>query len=534
MGLTEIQQRILKKVVERFLNSNGSTARIALVREFEDPDAIDQLYTYQLLKTSDGSNYLPTALSFHYCDDDEIEAFAKRGVEVLAEAFRNMYLADKIDLSPAGLMSAAAAIDPRADEKMIRLGLYLAPDFGLLAGFNGGNSQKPDVTPTGINERVVKLKKLDTLWIDHVNTRTSWTMVDTPDKNKTAETINAEHGLVPSSGNAHFDLNEVSEETTGARKSFETHTIVPLKDLPAKQACAVDLQSLLGWGVSVAVLYLDLDNFKAVNDKYRHEGGDVCIGKAAEMFGRVIQHRGRLYRLHATGDEFVILLPNFNQDEARATAERIRIAIEQQSPGGDIPVTASIGGVVATSGMNGQEALRLADEAMYAAKQIRNRVHFNTDEVPPPKKSSPDFKEISAMRDRDPDNENGQTPSPKQIAQMARKGSLYERDNAGKQFLGTRVCWKLRLREIWDRKNLMGEIGAQFTSRGNLGPTVHVIVRLKDYPALKSVRGGEFCEITGVIERVESHVSIYLADASIKFLPEPPEPEDPFEMIMNA
>jgi diguanylate cyclase (GGDEF)-like protein len=309
---------------------------------------------------------------------------------------------------------------------------------------------------------------------------------------------------------------------------------VPLKDLPAKQACAVDLQSLLGWGVSVAVLYLDLDNFKAVNDKYRHEGGDVCIGKAAEMFGRVIQHRGRLYRLHATGDEFVILLPNFNQDEARATAERIRIAIEQQSPGGDIPVTASIGGVVATSGMNGQEALRLADEAMYAAKQIRNRVHFNTDEVPPPKKSSPDFKEISAMRDRDPDNENGQTPSPKQIAQMARKGSLYERDNAGKQFLGTRVCWKLRLREIWDRKNLMGEIGAQFTSRGNLGPTVHVIVRLKDYPALKSVRGGEFCEITGVIERVESHVSIYLADASIKFLPEPPEPEDPFEMIMNA
>jgi diguanylate cyclase (GGDEF)-like protein len=363
---------------------------------------------------------------------------------------------------------------------------------------------------------------------------------DDPSKIKTAEfervgriVINNLVGDVASSGNANAS-NEVSEATTGAEKSFDTYTIVPLKDLPSKQACIVDLQSLLGWAASVAVLYLDLDNFKAVNDKYRHEGGDVCIEKAAEVFGKAVQHKGRLYRLHGTGDEFAILLPNFDQNEARATAERIRIALEQQSPGGDISVTASIGGVLATSEMSSQEILKLADEAMYAAKQIRNRVHFNTDEAPPPKKSSPNFKEISAMRDRDPDNENGQTPSPKEIAKAARKGSLYQRDSSGKEFVGMRVCWKLRLREIWDRKDLRGEIGVQFNSRGNLGPTVHVIVRLKDYPALKDVRGGEFCEITGVIERVESDIGIYLADASIKFLPEPPKPEDPFEMIMNA
>jgi len=149
--------------------------------------------------------------------------------------------------------------------------------------------------------------------------------------------------------------------------SFDTHTILPLKDLPSKQDCLVDLQSLLGWAPSVSVLYLDLDNFKAVNDKYRHEGGDICIGEAAEIFGKVIQHKGRLYRLHATGDEFVILLPNFDQSEARATAERIRMAIEQQNPGKDIPVTTSIGGIVATSEVNGQQALKLADDAMYVA-----------------------------------------------------------------------------------------------------------------------------------------------------------------------
>jgi diguanylate cyclase (GGDEF)-like protein len=324
-----------------------------------------------------------------------------------------------------------------------------------------------------------------------------------------------------------------SDATTGVKQDFDTSTTVPLKDLPSKQSCLVDLQSLLGRAASVGVLYLDLDNFKAVNDRYHHEGGDICIERAAEMFGKAVQHKGRLYRLHGTGDEFAILLPNFDQNEARATAERIRVALEQQSPGGDIPVTASIGGVLATSEMSSQEVLKLADAAMYAAKEVKNTVHFNTDKTPAPKKSR-NFEDISALRDRDIDNENNQTPTPKQIANKARKRSLYERDEAGKEFLGIKVCWKLRLREIWDRKNLKGEIGVQFSSRGNLGPTVHVIVRLKDYPALKTVHGREFCEVTGVIERIESDIGIYLTDASITFLPEPAKPSDPFEMIMNA
>jgi hypothetical protein len=44
MALSEVQQKILKKVVERFVNSKLSTERIALVREFEDPDAIDSFF----------------------------------------------------------------------------------------------------------------------------------------------------------------------------------------------------------------------------------------------------------------------------------------------------------------------------------------------------------------------------------------------------------------------------------------------------------------------------------------------------------
>jgi TIR domain len=178
MGPTEIQQKILNRVVERFVHLKQSTERVALVREFEDPDAIDQLYSWQLLKTSDSANYLPTALSFHYCGNDEVEAVAKRGMEVLAEVFRSMYLRGKIDLSPESLFSEATKIDKHADEKMIRLGLYVAPDFGLVAGCVGGNLQQPDITPTGISERVVKLKKIDTLWGDYINARIPWRKED--------------------------------------------------------------------------------------------------------------------------------------------------------------------------------------------------------------------------------------------------------------------------------------------------------------------------------------------------------------------
>jgi len=178
MALSEIKRKIINRVVDRFVNLRQSSERIDLVREFEDPDAIDQLHQSQLLKTINNNNYLPTTLSFHYCGNEEIEAYAKRGMEVLAEMFRRMYLQGKIDLTPEGLISEAAKIDQHADERMIRLGLYVAPDFGLLAGYGGGNPQQPDITPTGISEQVVKLKNIDTLWDTFMSERIPWPVQD--------------------------------------------------------------------------------------------------------------------------------------------------------------------------------------------------------------------------------------------------------------------------------------------------------------------------------------------------------------------
>jgi hypothetical protein len=178
MPPTELEQRVLCRVIDRFLNSGETTNRIALNREFEDPDAIDRLKQWMLLKTFDDANYLPTALSFHYCGNAEIEDLAKRSVEVFARVFRNMYMNGDSDFSPEKLKAKAKAVDDRCDDEIIGLGLYLAPDFGLLSSFTGGNHQRINVTPIAISERVVKLKNIDILWDTYMRERVPWVVQD--------------------------------------------------------------------------------------------------------------------------------------------------------------------------------------------------------------------------------------------------------------------------------------------------------------------------------------------------------------------
>jgi diguanylate cyclase (GGDEF)-like protein len=161
-------------------------------------------------------------------------------------------------------------------------------------------------------------------------------------------------------------------------QTFATTRIPSLAELKDKSACAADLQSLLDSNKQgrVAVLYIDLDNFKSVNTAKGHDGGDKCIALAASIIGSVVQHKGRVYRLHGTGDEFAVILPNYDESEAKVTAERIRRAVEEQKPGGDISVTTSIGVFIATGGITAEHALTQADQVMYEAKKTKNTIHF--------------------------------------------------------------------------------------------------------------------------------------------------------------
>jgi diguanylate cyclase (GGDEF)-like protein len=158
------------------------------------------------------------------------------------------------------------------------------------------------------------------------------------------------------------------------QQSFSATEVAALKDLPKKDDLLADLNRLLVLPGQIGVIFIDLDNFKTVNDTLGHNAGDKCIEQAAQVIGSVVLHKGRLYR-YASGDEFMVVLPNVDESEAAATAERIRKAVELQNIGGPVKVTASIGAVVAAEQVyaSAEQILKAADDAMYQSKKEKKK-----------------------------------------------------------------------------------------------------------------------------------------------------------------
>jgi diguanylate cyclase (GGDEF)-like protein/PAS domain S-box-containing protein len=131
-------------------------------------------------------------------------------------------------------------------------------------------------------------------------------------------------------------------------------------------------------GKHVGVIFIDLDNFKGVNDSLGHSAGDRLLAGVAERLQACVRPVDTVARLG--GDEFAILLEDVGTiDDATAVAQRIFSALETSFDAGakDIVARASMG--IAISGVNGagsdvESLLRDADVAMYAAKAHgRNR-----------------------------------------------------------------------------------------------------------------------------------------------------------------
>lgn len=126
-----------------------------------------------------------------------------------------------------------------------------------------------------------------------------------------------------------------------------------------------------------SVVMLDIDRFKAVNDKYGHAVGDAALVKVAEVCHGVIRESDSLCRFG--GEEFVVLLPETSQADAHILAERVRTALANSTVAlGDISlwITASFGiAEMSLAHRSVQDVLIAADAAMYVAKDCgRNRV----------------------------------------------------------------------------------------------------------------------------------------------------------------
>ncbi|PLQ02438.1 GGDEF domain-containing protein [Cupriavidus pauculus] len=159
-------------------------------------------------------------------------------------------------------------------------------------------------------------------------------------------------------------------QVTGLEIASQTD---PLTGLLNRRALEARMATLEASGRQVAVIALDIDHFKRVNDSFGHDIGDVVLQRLADMMRQASRATDLAFRVG--GEEFLMLLPDMHTGSAGDAAERLRRLVEQTTiePVGHI--TISLG--VTTwphDAASLAEALKDADTLMYQAKQAgRNR-----------------------------------------------------------------------------------------------------------------------------------------------------------------
>ncbi|MEQ8814561.1 MAG: diguanylate cyclase [Thalassobaculum sp.] len=131
----------------------------------------------------------------------------------------------------------------------------------------------------------------------------------------------------------------------------------------------------------MSVVMIDVDHFKAINDRHGHDIGDQVLQRVAEVVGSTLRQAGDLAARFG-GEEFVLLLPETPLGGARMLAERIREAFEVtrvDTDDGPVNFTASFGVDALRPGLDAgiDAVIKRADDALYRAKAAgRNRVHL--------------------------------------------------------------------------------------------------------------------------------------------------------------
>jgi diguanylate cyclase (GGDEF)-like protein len=172
-------------------------------------------------------------------------------------------------------------------------------------------------------------------------------------------------------------LSAVKKALETAKQSARTE---PLTGIPNSRAFGEVLEREIDrarrYGHSISFAYIDLDDFKAVNDRFGHSDGDLLLQAVANTIKEGIRETDTVARLG--GDEFAILLPETGPKAARQFIERIRDSLSHDVEEHGWPVTFSIGVVTfMRPPIDVNEAIRIADSLMYSAKNSgKNTIKF--------------------------------------------------------------------------------------------------------------------------------------------------------------
>jgi len=175
-------------------------------------------------------------------------------------------------------------------------------------------------------------------------------------------------------------LQGVSAALRDAQEAATTDRLTRVANRPTLLAQLFsEVERAARYSRPLAVAFIDLDHFKAVNDTYGHEVGDNVLRGVAGVFRENI--RGTDFVGRYGGEEFVLVLPETTLDDAAAVAEKLRLLVLRQrvtaGPSEEIAVSVSIG-IAGGQGAHVRvdQLLRDADAAMYSAKSLgRNQTY---------------------------------------------------------------------------------------------------------------------------------------------------------------
>ena len=126
----------------------------------------------------------------------------------------------------------------------------------------------------------------------------------------------------------------------------------------------------------LAVLMIDIDHFKAVNDAYGHQAGDAVLKEVAARVSTTVRPYDSVGRYG--GEEFLVILPGCDEPRAQIVAERLRCVVSREvvhTSAAEISVTLSLGLALSAQGETSERLVHAADRALYEAKRNgRNRV----------------------------------------------------------------------------------------------------------------------------------------------------------------
>ena len=165
------------------------------------------------------------------------------------------------------------------------------------------------------------------------------------------------------------ELRESAKRVERLRKAANTDTFTGV----ANRRVAERALSLFATGQRrYAVMMVDIDHFKAINDQHGHDTGDRILQRIAEIMKSRIRVQGTMARWG--GEEFLVIVESVTRDESGSIAESLRQMIEAGTD--DIlKTTISIGVAHSASGQSADQILKRADEGLYAAKNSgRNKV----------------------------------------------------------------------------------------------------------------------------------------------------------------